>query len=180
MTDPAGVLWRGGVHYLAPPDSGAEGPDPTPDEITGALAGLARSARPREAEAIVAALLCRPDWADAAAAGVALLPEASAAARELRYAYVAATYLQRHWEPLLRLYWRGAWTTIPARYTDELALPRPADDPFGAHWNVTLLADRRCGESGCDFASEFDRIIHHIEGQWRAEGRRPSAAALAT
>lgn len=178
MPDPAEVLWRGGVHYLLPPTVRREGPEPSMDEVAHGLAALASSSRPRDAEAIVATMLCRPDWAKAVSVALALLTEGSPAASELRYGYIAAAYLQRHWEPLLRLYWRGPWTTLPDLYAEELGLPHPSDDPFVAHWNVLLLADRRRQETGCDFLSEYEKIVHHLEGQWRAEGRRPSAGML--
>jgi len=178
VADPADVLWRGGVHYLLPPVAPRGAPEPATLEIALALAALARSAYPRDAEAIVATLLCRPDWAEAVPPASALLPPGGGPAAELRYGYLAAAYLQRHWEPLLRLYWRGPWTTLPDLYAEELGLPPPSDDPFTAHWNVLLLAERRRQESGCDFLSEYEKIVHHLEGQWRAEGRHPSAAML--
>ncbi len=166
--DPAGVLWRGGVHYLVPQRNPESDRPPSDDEVAMALLELATSGSGRQAEAIVAALLWRPEWGEALMSAVLRCTDPGAR-RELMYAHVTACYLQQHWQPLLGLY--GFSGDLPDIYTTKLGLPPVTSDSFGAKWNLHLLAERRQGETGANFAAEYDRIMHHLESEWVAEGR---------
>jgi hypothetical protein len=171
--DPASVLWRGGVHYLVPCARPASERPPSEAEVAAAFVDLAASGAGRQAEAIVAALLWRPDWGGALAAALAGCTQ-PAAQRELRFAYVTACYLQRYWQPLLELY--GFAAALPDLYTRELGLPAVSAEAFACKWNLHVLAQRRQQETGTNFAAEYDRIMHHLERQWVAEGRLPAPA----
>ena len=138
------ALKEQGITYLAPSDAVADEALTSPDQL---LTALLLQSDARLQLAIVSLFLRQPVLAETVPALVARLD--ASLSLELQTLYMAAVYLQRHWQSRLSIY-LDDMTLLPDLFSRQMDLPPP---------------EERFGKTG----------LHELAEAWQARSQYPFA-----
>ena len=138
------ALKEQGITYLAPSDAVADEALASPEEL---LSALLRQPDARLQLAIVSLFLRQPVLAETVPALAARLD--ASLSLEMQTLYMAAVYLQRHWQSSLSIY-LGDMTLLPDLFSRQMDLPAP---------------EERFGKTG----------LHELAEAWQARSQYPFA-----
>jgi hypothetical protein len=134
------------------------------------LADLVRQRRARVRGAVIALLLCHPEWAEAVPAALRQL--GSRDRLTLRSLYTAAVLLQREYVDRLRPLVGPGWRWLPDTLSDELGLPA-AGAPRERLMRLDREMRRRTGAM-INWIGTYEQVVHklirqrELEAQWEA------------